>query len=478
MGFKKDFLWGGAISANQAEGGWNEGGRGESFCDHVTSGSRDKKRRFLRKLDLNEEYPSHIAIDFYHKYREDIKLLAGMGFKVFRLSISWSRIFPNGDDETPNEAGLAYYDSVFDECHKYGIEPLVTLCHFEYPYALVKKYQGFSSRVMIEIYKKYVRTVFERYKNKVNYWLTFNEVNFGLIPMGTLHVLGMLDDRTTDYREPYDDPQARFQAMHHVMLASAEAVRIGHEINPDFKIGNMIGSCTMYPLTCNPEDVLLVQQFDHMFNDYCADIQVFGEYPYYADKYFRDHHITIHMEEGDAEVLKNGRVDFYSFSYYMSNCVTAEKGHEMTAGNLMGGVKNPYLNATEWGWQVDPIGLRYTLNRVYDRYKVPVMVVENGLGAEDTPDEDGAIHDDYRIEYLRQHIAEMKKAADDGVDIMGYTTWGPIDVISGGTGEMKKRYGFIYVDKDNQGKGTLNRSIKDSYYWYKRVIATNGEDLD
>lgn len=475
--FKDNFLWGGAISANQSEGAWNVDGRGESFCDHVTSGSQTQKRRLTREIQDTELYPSHTAIDFYHHYKEDIKLMAGMGFKVLRISISWSRIFPNGDDEKPNELGLQYYDDVFDTCIQYGIEPLVTICHFEYPYSLVERYQGFSNRKMIDLYVRYAETLFLRYKDKVKYWLTFNEVNFGVVPMGTLHVLGILDEKTVDYRNPVDNPQQRFQALHHVLLASAKVVALGHKINPNFKIGNMIGTNIQYPLTCKPKDVLLAQKFDNMFNNYCADIQVFGEYPYYAKKILKDNGIEIVFEEGDQEILKAGCIDFYSCSYYMTNCITSEQGHEATSGNLVGGIKNPYLKTSEWGWQVDPVGLRYTLNKIYDRYHIPVMIVENGLGAEDKISADGKIHDPYRIEYLREHIQEMKKAVEDGVDVMGYTTWGPIDLISGGTGEMKKRYGFIYVDRDNEGNGTLNRMIKDSYYWYKKVIESNGEEL-
>jgi 6-phospho-beta-glucosidase len=476
--FPKNFLWGGAVAANQCEGAWNLDGKKESICDHLTAGSIHKNRKLTSKILPEENYPSHKAVDFYHHYQEDIALFAQMGFKVFRLSIAWSRIFPNGDDELPNEEGLQFYDDVFDECLKYNIEPLVTLSHFEIPYHLVKRYQGFTNRKVVSFFERYARTVFERYRNKVKYWLTINEINFGTMPMGNLEVLGILNQEDEEIANPLDDMQLRFQALHHVFLASARAVKIAHEINPNFKVGCMIAHITMYPLTCRPEDLLLQQELDHLVNDFCADVQVRGEYPFYAFNYFKKNHIEITFEPGDERILKEGCVDFYSFSYYMSNCITTEEGHETTMGNLLGGVKNPYLVKSEWGWQIDPKGLRYTLNKVYDRYGIPLFVVENGLGAVDQVDNNCSIHDDYRISYLRSHIIAMNRAIEDQIDIMGYTIWSAIDLVSSGTGEMKKRYGLIYVDKDDNGNGTLKRIKKKSFYWYKKVIETNGEDLD
>jgi len=475
--FQTGFLWGGATAANQCEGAWNIDGKGASICDHNRAGSLTKQRVFDREILENEYYPSHTAIDFYHHYKEDIALFGEMGFKVFRISIAWSRIFPNGDDAEPNEAGLAFYDKVFAECLKHGIEPLVTLSHFEIPYNLVKKYNGFSDRRVVDFFVRYATTVMERYKDKVTYWLTFNEVNFATLPFGALNVLGMLDDRTEDIFNPVDNKQERFQALHNVFVASAKTVVEGHKINQDFQIGCMIAHATSYPLTPNPEDVLLTQRWDNHFNNFCGDVQVKGEYPYFIKQYFAENDIDIHFEEGDKDILKRGTVDFYSFSYYMTNCISAESGKEMTMGNLVGGVKNPYLKSSEWGWQIDPVGLRYTLNKLYDRYQVPLMIVENGLGAEDTMNETGEIIDDYRIDYLRDHVIAMSDAIDDGVELMGYTMWGCIDLISAGTGEMKKRYGFIYVDRDNEGKGTLARCKKKSFDWYKEVIATNGKSV-
>lgn len=471
MSFPDNFLWGGAIAANQAEGGWNEGGKGLSIMDFKKPGRVDKEREATDVIEDGVFYPNHTAIDFYHRYKEDIKLFAEMGFKVFRLSIAWSRIFPNGDEQEPNMEGLQFYDNVFDECKKYGIEPLVTISHFEMPYHLAKKYNGFASRQTVDFYVRFATTIFNRYKEKVKYWLTFNEINFGTLPMGNRNLLGILDKE--------DNEQRRYQALHHMFIASAKAVLIGHQINPEFKIGCMLAYLTMYPYTCKPEDVLSCREFTQKTNWFCGDVQVKGYYPYYIKQYFKDRNINVHFEEGDEIILRDGTVDFYTFSYYMTSCIANDVAKEKRAGgNLFGGVKNPHLETSDWGWQIDPVGLRYTLNEVFDRYQIPVMIVENGLGAHDKVEKDGSIHDMYRIEYLRKHILEIEKAIQDGVDVIGYTPWGCIDLVSAGTGEMSKRYGFIYVDRDDEGNGTLNRSKKDSFYWYKKVIATNGKDLE
>ena len=478
MSVPKNFLWGGATAANQYEGGWKEGKKGDSLSDHLSGGSKTIRRRFTPVIEPDVCYPSREATDFYHHYQEDIALFAEMGMKAFRLSITWSRIFPNGDEQEPNEEGLAFYDRVFDECRKYGIEPIVTLMHFDMPYHLLKRYGGFTDRKVIDFFVHYAQTVFKRYRGKVRYWITFNEINFACIPMGNLEVLGIYDERTSDYTQPYDDPQRRYQALHHVFLASARAVKAAHAIDPSMKVGCMIAHVTLYPYTCHPDDMLYVQQQDHLFNDFCADVQVRGEYPYYIRSYFEQQGISVKMEEADRSILKEGCVDYYTFSYYMTNCMTLGKGEqEITSGNLLEGVRNPYLEASEWGWQIDPVGLRYTLNKLYDRYGIPLMIVENGFGASDVVQEDGQIHDTNRIDYLRAHIAEMEKAIREGVPLIGYLLWAPIDIISSSTGEMKKRYGLIYVDKQDDGSGTLARMKKDSFYWYQKVIETNGEVL-
>lgn len=467
--FPEKFLWGGAVAANQCEGAWNVGGKGVSTSDVATGGSREKAREYTDGVIDGKYYPSHEAIDFYHRYEGDIALLAEMGFKCFRTSIAWTRIFPNGDELEPNEEGLKFYDKMFDECLKYGIEPVVTISHYEMPYALIEKYGAWRSRKLVDFYVNYCKIIFTRYKNKVKYWMTFNEINvislFPFIPAGI------------KFREGENKEQVTYQAAHHQFMASAKAVKVGHEINPDFKIGMMMVYPLMYPETCNPQDTLLTNEAmnKHYF---FSDVQARGYYPNYMKKYFERNDINIVMEENDEEILKEGKVDFIGFSYYMSLVISSKNDADTVSGNMMGGVKNPYLEESQWGWQVDPIGLRVSLNNLYDRYQIPLFIVENGLGAVDKVEEDGAINDDYRINYLRSHIEEMKNAVNiDGVELMGYTPWGCIDLISASTGEMKKRYGFIYVDKDNEGNGTLNRSRKKSFYWYKKVIGSNGEDL-
>lgn len=475
MSFPKDFLWGGATAANQCEGAWNKDGKGDSICDHMRGGGVNTPRTFDFELKADAYYPSHDAINFYDHYKEDIAMFGEMGFKVFRLSIAWSRIFPRGDEQEPNEAGLAFYDKVFDECHKYGIEPLVTLSHFEMPYYLAKEYNGFADKRVVDYFVHYATTVMERYKNKVKYWLTFNEINFATLPFGNFNVLGILHtDEQGKFSRKVDDEPLRYQALHNVFLASAKTVIAGRKINPTFKFGCMLAYVTMYPLTPNPEDVLLVQQRDNLINNFCGDVQVKGEYPSFMQHYLAEKGIQVPYQE-DAEVLKAGTVDFYTFSYYASNCVTVDPNTEKTSGNMLGGVKNPYLKVSDWGWQIDPTGLRYVLNKLNDRYGVPLMVVENGLGAIDEIGKDGQIIDDYRIEYLKEHILTMEQAIADGVDLMGYTMWGCIDLISAGTGEMNKRYGFIYVDRDNDGRGSLERRKKKSFNWYKEVLAENGD---
>ena len=474
---RKDFLWGGAVAANQLEGAWNVDGKGESVPDHCTTGSAKTPKRVTAAIEPGTLYPSHEAIDFYHHYEEDIALFAEMGFKVFRTSINWTRIFPTGMESEPNEKGLAFYDRVFDCCKAHGIEPLVTISHYELPYALVEKYNGWESRELIGLYMNYCKAIFERYKDKVKYWLTFNEINAGTMAFGALLSTGTVKGFTGYTNELPDRPQERFQALHHQFVASAMAVKYAHEHYPQFKLGNMDCFITSYPMTCNPDDILLNQEKMREMNWYCSDVQVRGEYPAFSKSIWKKYGVTLKMEPGDPELLKEGTVDFYTFSYYMSNCVSSDKTKENTAGNLAGGAKNPYLATSDWGWQIDPKGLRWTLNEIYDRYRIPLMVVENGLGAYDKKEADGAIRDDYRIDYLRAHIEQMIGAVEDGVDLMGYTPWGCIDLVSASTGEMAKRYGFIYVEKYDDGSGDLSRRKKKSFDWYKKVIASNGDDL-
>lgn len=461
----------------QLEGAWDVDGKGPSVSDMCTNGSHKVPKRVTRTILPDTLYPSHEAIDFYHHYEEDIALFAEMGFKCFRTSINWTRIFPTGMEEEPNEKGLAFYDKVFDCCKKYGIEPLVTISHYELPFALVEKYNGWEGRELIEYFERYCRVIFERYQGKVKYWLTFNEINAGTMPMGTILSTGTFRGYEGPVTEAPDIPQERYQALHHMFLASAKVVKYAHEHYPDYKMGNMICFILSYPLTCNPDDIVKNQEQMRETNWYCSDVMVRGEYPTYAKRLWERKGVTVKMEDGDAEILREGTVDFYTFSYYMSNCITVDPNAEATEGNIGAGFKNPYLEASDWGWQIDPKGLRYALNEIYDRYRIPLMVVENGLGEYDEKGEDGMVHDTYRIDYLRKHIEQMKEAVKDGVDLMGYTPWGCIDLVSASTGEMAKRYGFIYVNKFDDGTGDLSRERKESFFWYKKVIGSNGEDL-
>ena len=481
MGFPKGFLWGGATAANQFEGGWLEDGKGASVPDHIRGGTVSTPRLWDKEIDENIYYPSHEATDFYHHYMEDIALYGEMGFKCYRMSINWARIYPTGMEETPNQKGLDFYHNVFAECKKYNIEPLVTISHYELPWGLSEKYNGWAGREVIDCYVRYAKTLFTEFKEEVTLWLTFNEINIGANSFGRIMSLGMQgDDHAPMFKmnETDEEKSERFTALHHQFVASALAVQAGHEINPENKIGCMIAGSMTYPFTCNPLDVKDAQNKMNMSNWFCGDVQVRGHYPYYAKRFFKDNNIVVKMEEGDEDILKKGTVDFYSFSYYMSSCASVDPDALKSAGNMFTGIKNPYLKASDWGWQIDPEGLRIYLNEVYGRYEVPLMIVENGLGANDERSEDGKFHDDYRINYLRDHIKAMEQAVEDGVDLMGYTMWGCTDLVSASTGEMKKRYGFVYVDRDNDGNGDMHRERKDSFYWYKKVCESNGEDLD
>ena len=463
--FPEHFMWGGAVAANQCEGAYRADGKGLSIQDIMPRGIKGEPTR-----EPTVDNMKLVAIDFYHRYKEDIAMFAEMGFQVFRLSIAWTRIFPNGDDEKPNEKGLQFYDDVFDECRKYGIEPMVTISHYETPLHLAKKYDGWRSRKMIEYYMKFCNVIFERYKDKVKYWLTFNEINS--ILHQPLISGGILTPKEKLTR------QDLYQAIHHELVASAKAVKMAHEMMPEAKVGCMILAMPTYPLTSRPDDVLAAMKAEQK-NYFFADVQVRGRYPKYLDTYLKKEGVSIQMEPGDEEALKY-TVDFISFSYYVSVCESADP-MEKGEGNLIGGLKNPYLKSSEWGWQIDSVGLRIVLNQYYDRYQKPLFIVENGLGAVDrlVKDEQGqwTVNDNERIEYMRRHLVEVGRALEDGVDIMGYTAWGCIDLVSASTAEMRKRYGLIYVDRDDNGKGSLKRYRKKSFYWYQRVIHTNGLSL-
>ena len=486
MSFPKGFFWGGAVAANQVEGAWNVDGKGPSVADVATYKPNTDVKDYKSHVAMDDAhiaaamadpddtyYPKRRGIDFYHTYKQDLALLAEMGMKIFRTSICWARLFPNGDDAQPNPEGIRYYKDLFGECKKHGMKVFATILHYDIPVQLVLKYGGWKNRKTIDFYCRYVEVLFRELGDLVDYWLPFNEINAGRF--SPWDGVCLIPDQ-----EPHMD-QEIFQCLHHQFLASARVVKMGHEMLPGSKIGCMIARFTTYPATCRPEDNMQAVLDDQYSNWFYTDIMARGKYPAYMNPQVlakaRELGVTVQMEPGDEEILQQGTVDFVSFSYYFSQVSTSDQSWEKTSGNLIMANKNPYLETSEWGWQKDPIGLRITLNQLYDRYGLPLFVAENGLGTSDVVEADGTVHDPYRIAYVKAHVQAMEAAMADGVDLRGYTPWGCIDLVSASTGEMKKRYGFIYVDKNNDGTGTLKRYRKDSFYWYKKCIATNGEDL-
>ncbi|MCI9994571.1 6-phospho-beta-glucosidase [Clostridioides difficile] len=477
MKSNQEFLWGGAVAAHQVKGGYNKGGKGISIADVMTAGTHTISRKITDGVIEGLNYPNHEAINFYENYKEDIRLFAEMGYKCFRTSIAWTRIFPKGDESTPNEDGLKFYDDLFDELLKYNIEPVITLSHFEMPYHLVKNYGGWRNRKLIDFFVNFCEVVMSRYKDKVKYWMTFNEINNQSITTNPIYAF---TNSGIIYEEQEDKEEVMYQAVHYEFVASAKVVKIGHEINPEFKIGCMVAAMPSYPYSCNPEDMIKFVESNReqlMF----TDVHVRGHYPRHTLKLWERKNYNLDITEEDKKILKEGIVDFIGCSYYLTTVVTADKTMETTGNDSAGKadvVENPYLKTSDWGWNIDPVGLRFYLNQLYDKYELPIFIVENGFGAEDVLKSDNTVDDDYRIEYLASHIREMKNAIEiDGVDVIGYTVWGCIDPVSFTTGEMKKRYGFIYVDRNNDGSGTLKRYKKKSFDWYKNVIKFNGEIL-
>lgn len=468
---KNGFLWGGATAANQCEGGWNQGGRGPSNVDRIPHGVHRRDvvlgKKHYQTLPEDSFFPAHHGIDMYTHYLDDIKLFAEMGFKCYRFSISWSRIFPTGEELEPNEEGLAFYERVIDALCSYHIEPVITLCHFDVPLHLVDTYGSWRDRRLVDYYERYCEAVFRRFAGKVKYYITFNEINM-LLHMPFIGAGIFID-------EGEDEKQVKYQAAHHELVASAKVTKLAKEIDPNIQIGCMMAAGYYYAYCCDPKDVWDAHK-NNRENYFLIDVQVRGYYPSYALKEFERENIDIQMLPGDEEILKQ-TVDFVAISYYATKTVSADpKRGEEVSGNMRRSLRNPYLDISEWHWQIDPKGFRITLNALYERYQKPIFVVENGLGAKDIINEQGKIEDDYRIEYLRQHIQGMKEAVEsDGVDVIGYTPWGCIDLVSASTGEMSKRYGFIYVDRDDYGKGTYKRIKKKSFDWYRQVIASNGE---
>ncbi len=485
MSFDEKFLWGGALAANQVEGAWNIDGKGPSVADVATykpsvdvknykahvSVTRKSIETAMKDTDT-KKYPKRRGIDFYHYYKTDLDLFAEMGFKVLRVSIAWSRLYPTGEETEPNKKGVEFYRNLFIEMRKRSIEPLVTLSHYEMPLHLAVKYNGWNDRRIIDCFVRYATTCFQEYKDLVKLWLNFNEVDS--IIRHSFSTAGIIPELCGDTEDDY--LRCCYQAAHNQFVAGAKATKVMKEIIPDAKMGLMLTKLMTYPRTCKPEDVAATQ-LKNLDNHFYADVQVFGEYPRIKLRELENRGIAPKFETGDLELIKSNTVDFVSFSYYMSMTESVDPNAERTPGNTVLGVKNPYLESTNWGWQIDPIGLRISLIELYDRYRKPLFIVENGLGMSDEISADGKIHDYYRIEYFKSHFVEMKKAVEAGVELMGYTSWAPIDLISASTNQMSKRYGFIYVDQDDEGNGTLERKRKDSFYWYKRVIETNGEEL-
>lgn len=482
--FPKNFLWGGATAANQVEGGFDKDGKGLSVSEvYLFDKSMPKEHwtdqwhmmthaQVAEAQDPNSTkyYPKRHGVDFYHHYKEDIRLFAEMGFKAYRMSIAWTRIFPDGDELEPNEQGLIFYDKVFSELKKYNIEPIVSLSHYEMPLHLVTAYGGWTNRKLIDFYLRFATSVFERYREQVKYWITFNEIN--CVKHHPYVSVGIIEEGHPNIE------QAKYQGAHHQFVASALATKKCHELIPESKVGCMISYQLLTPYSCDPDDVQKTTEHQRT-SLFFSDVQARGYYPAYAKRMFEEKGVILEVQDNDEEILRNNPVDFVSFSYYMSSAISAHPEKlESAVGNLItGGIRNPYLESSAWGWQIDPKGLRTALNQLYDRYQKPLFIAENGLGAEDIVDEHGKINDTYRIDYLRKHLEQVNESLHDGVDVFGYTAWGCIDIISASTSQMSKRYGFIYVDQDDEGNGTKRRIKKASFDWYKKAIATNGADL-
>jgi 6-phospho-beta-glucosidase len=472
-GFKNDFLWGGAVAANQCEGAWQEGGKGWSVADILQfrndlplnkKYNEEDTTEHIREAMQDKEgfYPKRRGIDFYHTYKDDLKLLKGMGINSFRTSIAWTRIFPNGDEEIPNEQGLKFYDALIDEIITNEMEPVITVSHYEMPLNLTLKYTGWYSREVIDFFVRYCQVLFDRYGKKVKYWILVNQIN--LIVHESFNHLGIAEDKVDNLLE------AKYQGVHNEMVACAKATRYARENHPNLRIGMMFTDAISYPATCRPEDVFANYRRNQM-EYFFGDVLLRGRYPGYAFRFFDDQGIHIEFGKDDEKILKT-TADFMAISYYLTRIADAESVKKKKTA-----YDNPFIQTNAWGWGIDPIGLRTKLNMYWDRYHMPIMIAENGLGHFDEVEKDGSVHDDYRISYLRDHIKQMREAVLDGVDMFGYFPWGPIDIVSCTSSEMSKRYGFIYVDIDDYGQGSGKRSFKDSYFWYKKVVTSNGEDL-
>lgn len=490
--FPKEFLWGGATAAHQFEGGFMEDGKGVDTSECRLTSSRYGKEQSSRHMKLEtrsmyeaakseksiDGYPFRWGSDHYHRWKEDIELLGEMGLKIYRLSISWARIFPNGDDELPNEEGLAFYRNIFEECKKHNIKIYCTMMHYAMPINIIEKYGGWKNRQVIDLFLRYAKVLLENFNQYVEIWLPFNEINAGVFhPYNGVGYI--LDDDKVMEDDPFkQDWSDIYQGLHHQFITNALIVKMAHEMDPKIKISCMIARFVPYPMNCRPQNVLMALQNEQEDNYFFTDVMVRGYYPSYTRRLFDKKNISIKIKDGDEQILKEYTSDMVSFSYYFSSVCGVDEQSEETDGNLVTTKVNPYLERSEWGWQIDPTGLRIALNSIWDRYQKPIFIAENGLGAKDILNADGKIHDPYRVEYLKEHIKAMAEAIDDGVDLIGYTMWGIIDLVSSGTIQMSKRYGMIYVDCDDDGKGSFKRYKKDSFHWYKKLIRSNGEELE
>ena len=475
-GFPEGFLWGGAIAACQAEGAYDVDGRGLSTSD-LRCYTKGFDRANIEKeggdtlagiratvADTESFFPKRYGIDFYHTYKEDLGLMQELGLRAFRTSVSWSRIFPQGDEEEPNEAGLTFYDRLFNEIVADGMVPVITMSHYDIPLHLVTEYGGFANREVIKLFCRYAKVLLERYHDLVKYWIVFNQVN--LLPTVRFGSLGLYDDQAENMEE------LMYQAVHHQMVAAAQTKLMARRIDPTLHIGTMMADGTFYPATCRPADVVLTMQKNRM-QYFFTDVQLRGEYPVYALRYFKEHGYDIKILPEDEELLRDNTMDFLGISYYSSKIVDSD----VNTIAPFEASQNPNLEPTPWEWRADPLGFYNSISQYWDRYEVPIMIAENGFGALDEVEPDGSIHDSYRIDYLRKHVEQLRECVKDGVDVIAYLSWGPIDIVSSSSAEMSKRYGYVYVDRDDFGNGSQKRLKKDSFYWYQHVIQTNGAEL-
>ena len=462
--FPKNFLWGASTSAYQVEGAWNEDGKGLSVID---------------MLDHPEDTSDFkVASDHYHRYKEDVKLFSELGLKAYRFSIAWSRIIPNGIGEV-NQKGIEFYNNLIDELNKYNIEPIVTIYHFDLPYELEKN-GGWNNRETIDAFVEYANVLFNHFGDKVKYWLTINEQNTMILHPGAIGIPkgGKLPSKKELY-----------QQNHHMLLAQAKVMSLCHKKCKNAKIGPALNITTMYGETCNPNDAIAAHNWETLRGWSFLDLAVYGRYNRLFWSYLEDRELEPLILEGDMEIMKNGKPDFIAMNYYSTATIAQSKGDNSDVSPRAGdqqimlgepgvyrAAENPYVDKSKYGWVVDPVGLRMTLRKVSERYDLPILITENGYGDKDILEENDVINDDDRIDFIKKHLEQLKLAIADGVDILGYCPWSAIDVVSTHQG-YGKRYGFIYVNRDEFNLMDLRRIKKKSFYWYKNLIETNGKNI-